>query len=171
MASHTHRIALAWLVAGSWVSSPTAAPGQAVKQQPPVITAFSINSGADSVSAADAAVVLTHTVVGARPTEFRVSHRADFAGAKWTTYAAPLAIRDWYDASGATCATSHPSHRITLYLQVRANVGDEVRIVDGQRQLVPASVESNVLRATVCAHAAGQPLDDQAPLAPASRLP
>jgi hypothetical protein len=67
--------------------------------------------------------------------------------------------------------TSHPSHRITLYLQVRANVGEEVRILDGQRQLVPASVESNVLRATICAHAAGQTPDGQAPLAPANDLP
>jgi len=30
-----------------------------------------------------------------------------------------------------------------------------VRIIDGQRQLVPARVESNVLRASICARAAG----------------
>jgi hypothetical protein len=128
------------------------ASGQAAKQQPPVLTAFSLNGGVDSVSSAEASVALTHTVVGARPTEYRVSHRADFAGARWIPYAAPLTTRDWYDASGATCAASQPSHRVTLYLQVRANVGEEMRIVDGQRQLVPASVESNVLRATICAH-------------------
>ena len=59
------------------------ASGQGVKQQPPVLTAFSINAGVDSVSSANDAVVLTHTVVGTQPTEFRVSHRADFAGARW----------------------------------------------------------------------------------------
>lgn len=139
---------------------PAIASSQAAKQQPPVLTAFSINAGADTVSSGDGAIALTHTVVGARPTEFRVSHRADFAGARWIPYAAPLTIRDWYDASGAACAASQPSHRVTLYLQVRANVGEEMRIVDGQRQLVPASVESNVLRATICAHpASGTPRD------------
>jgi hypothetical protein len=128
------------------------ASGQAAKQQPPVLTAFSINAGADSVASSDPAIGLTHTVVGARPTEYRISHRADFAGAHWLPYSAPLTIRDWYDAFGPSCAASRPSHRVTFYVQVRANVGEEMRIVDGQRQLVPASVESNVLRATICAH-------------------
>jgi hypothetical protein len=141
------------------------APGQGVKQQPPVLTAFSINAGADSVSSAADAVVLTHTVVGARPMEFRVSHRADFAGARWVPYAAPLTIRDWYEGSGASCHASHSSHRVTLYLQVRASVGEEVRIVDGQRHLVPATVESNVLGANICAVVAGQaPRPDEGPV-------
>jgi hypothetical protein len=151
MAAHTRRTAWALLIAGLLI--PAIVSGQGARQQPPVITAFTINAGADSVSAGDAAVSLTHTVVGARPSEYRVSHRADFAGARWIPYAAPLTIRDWYDGSGATCVASRPSHRVTLFLQVRANVGEEVRIVDGQRQLVPASVESNVQRATICAHA------------------
>src|SRR5437868_4171337 len=142
------------LIAG--VLLPAIASGQVVRQQPPVITAFSINAGADSVSATDAAVSLTHTVVGARPSEYRVSHRADFAGARWMPYASLLTIPDWYDRSGAACVALHPSHRVTLFFQVRANVGEEVRIVDGQRQLVPASVESNVQRATICAHTSGE---------------
>jgi hypothetical protein len=138
------------------------ASGQGVKQQPPVLTAFSINAGVDSVSSANDAVVLTHTVVGTRPTEFRVSHRADFAGARWAPYAAPLTIRDWYERSGISCHASRSSHRVTLYLQVRATVGEEVRIVDGQRRLVPATVESNVLGANICALVAGEAprLDD-----------
>lgn len=123
--------------------------------QPPVLTAFSINGGADTVSAAAPIVTLVHTVVGTAPTEYRVSRRSDFAGASWVPYAPTLAIRDWYDATGEACAPGRRSHRVTLYLQVRANVGEEVRIVDGQRQLVPARVESNVLRATICARAAG----------------
>jgi len=40
---------------------------------------------------------------------------------------------------------------VTLYLQVRATVGEELRVVDGQRQLRPARVESNVLKASICA--------------------
>jgi hypothetical protein len=124
---------------------------QRAPEQPPVITAFAINSGSDTVLASAGTVSLTHTVVGARPTEYRVSHRADFAGSSWLTYTPSLVIRDWYDAAGATCDRGQPSHRVTLFLQVRATVGEEVRIVDGQRQLVPARVESNVLRATICA--------------------
>lgn len=123
--------------------------------QPPVLTAFSINGGADTVSSAAAAVTLVHTVVGTAPTEYRVSRRADFAGAPWLAYARAPAVRDWYDATGEACGPGRGSHRVTLYLQVRANVGEEVRIIDGQRQLVPARVESNVLRASICARAAG----------------
>lgn len=129
--------------------------------QPPVLTAFSINGGVDTVSATALTVTLVHTVVGTLPTEYRVSRRADFAGARWLAYAPTLQISDWYDATGEACGpgrgggAGRGSHRVTLYMQVRANVGEEVRIIDGQRQLVPARVESNVLRATICARAAG----------------
>jgi hypothetical protein len=158
MPAYTQMAARLLLVATFLTPIPAIASAQGVKQQPPVLTAFSINSGADSASSADGDVALTHTVVGARPTEYRVSHRADFAGARWAPYAAPLTIRDWYDASGAACGAAQSSHRVTLYLQVRANVGEEMRIVDGQRRLVPASIESNVLRATICAHVLGTTL-------------
>ena len=119
--------------------------------QPPVLTHFVVNAGADTVSSGSATVSLDHTVVVTRPTEYRVSHRADFSGAAWVPYATVATLRDWYDASGPACDPKRPSHRVTFYLQVRASVGEEVRIVDGQRQLVPARVESNVLRATICA--------------------
>lgn len=152
MPAYTRRSASVFLIAGLLVSVPAIASSQGAKQQPPVLTAFSINGGADSVSTNDISVTLTHIVVGTRPSEFRVSHRADFAGARWMPYSAPLSIRDWYDGSGATCTNSQPSRRVTLYLQVRASLGEELRIVEGQRQLVPANVESNVLRATICAH-------------------
>jgi len=123
--------------------------------QPPVLTAFSINGGADTVSSSAPTVTLVHIVVGATPTEYRVSRRSDFAGAPWLAYAPAPAVRDWYDQTGEACGLGRGSHRVTLYLQVRANVGEEVRIIDGQRQLVPARVESNVLRATICARAGG----------------
>ena len=116
-----------------------------------MLTQFVINRGADTISASEPSVALTHTVVGTRPSEYRISHRADFAGARWQPYATALSARDWYDDTGPACDPSRASHRVTLYLQVRATLGEEVRVVDGQRQLVPARVESNVLRATVCA--------------------
>jgi hypothetical protein len=157
MPPSTRRSAWALFIAGLLSCAPVLVSGQGAKQQPPVLTAFTINGGADTVSSSDASLTLTHTLVGARPSEYRVSHRADFAGARWMAYTPPLSIRNWYDGSGATCAalsTSHASHRVTLYLQVRAKVGDELRIVDGQRQLVPSNVESNVLRASICANTA-----------------
>jgi hypothetical protein len=153
MLRHSRRVVFLLALPAALLESPACAWGQKPKEQPPVLTAFSIN-GVDTVSAADLSVALVHTVVGARPSEFRVSRRADFAGARWEPYAVPLTLRDWYDPAGQTCDTNRPSHRVTLYLQVRATLGDEVRVVDGQRQIVPARVESNVLRATVCARTA-----------------
>jgi len=128
---------------------------QSAAPLPPVLTAFGINDGADTISASAPTVSLVHKVVGTPPSEYRVSRRADFIGAPWLSYSPTLAIRDWYDATGEACGGVRRSHRVTLYFQVRANVGEEVRIIDGQRQLVPARVESNVLRATVCARPAG----------------
>jgi len=133
---------------------PSALDAQRPLSQPPVLTAFSINGGTDTVSVTVPAVRLDHTVVGTRPSEYRVSHRADFARATWLPYVAAPTFRDWYDAGGDWCDASHTGRRVVLYLQVRASVGEEVRIVDGQRHLVPARVESNVLRAMVCAHSA-----------------
>jgi len=135
------------------------APAQRAAEQPPVLTSFAINGGSDSVAISETAVALTHSIVGTRPSEYRVSHRADFAGARWEPYAASISMRDWYDGAGPACDASRPSHRVTLFLQVRATLGEEVRVVDGQRQLVPARVESNVLRATVCARAAAKSTD------------
>jgi len=149
-------VSLACLLVGR-----TAAPAQRAAEQPPVITAFAINAGSDSVSISEPAVALTHSVVGTRPSEYRVSHRADFAGARWEPYSASISLREWYDGAGPSCDASRPSHRVTFFLQVRATLGEEIRIVDGQRQLMPARVESNVLRATVCARAAAKSSDDR----------
>ena len=60
----------------------TAAMPQRAGRQPPVITAFALDDGA-AVTAGQMPVVLTHTVVGATPSEYRVSARADFARAVW----------------------------------------------------------------------------------------
>lgn len=124
--------------------------------QPPVLTTFSINRG-DTVSANSLEVALIHTFVGARPSDYRVSHRADFLGAPWQPYADVLFLRDWDDRAGEVCDSTLPSHRVTLYFQIRATLGEEVRIVDGQRQLQPLRVESNVLKASICARTDRQP--------------
>ena len=148
------RRALPWVaiwLAGTLVGRPCVALAQRAAEQPPVLTAFSINGGVDTVSTSDLLLTLTHTIVGTRPSEYRVSHRADFGGTRWEPYTPAISMRDWYDASGPPCDSTRPSHRVTLFFQVRATLGEEVRVVDGQRQLVPARVESNVLRAIVCA--------------------
>ena len=142
---------VAILLAGTLVGPPRTALAQRSAEQPPVLTAFSINGGMDTVSTSDLTIALTHTIVGTRPSEYRVSHRADFAGARWELYPGAISMRDWYDPSGPACDSTHTSHWVTFFLQVRATLGEEVRVVDGQRQLVPARVESNVLRRTVCA--------------------
>ncbi len=147
LARHIRAAAVVALVGGA----PALALAQRSGGQPPVLTAFSINGGSDTVAASSTAIALVHTTVGARPSEYRVSHRADFLGARWEPYADTPMLRDWYEASGDPCDAARPSHRVTLYLQVRATLGEEVRIVDGQRQLQPARVESNVLKASICA--------------------
>lgn len=165
--------ALPWVaiwLAGMLVARQRVALAQRPAEQPPVLTAFSINGGADTVSTSDLSLTLTHSIVGTRPSEYRVSHRADFAGARWEQYAPAIAIRDWYDASGPPCDSTRRSHRTTLFLQVRATLGEEVRVVDGQRQLVPARVESNVLRATVCAQMVNKPLEQPDDGKPPGRL-
>jgi hypothetical protein len=168
-----HR-ALSWVavwLAGTLVERPRVVLAQRPAEQPPVLTAFSINGGVDTVSTADLLLTLTHTIVGTRPSEYRVSHRADFGGTRWEPYAPAISMRDWYDASGPPCDSTRPSHRVTLFLQVRATLGEEVRVVDGQRQLVPARVESNVLRATACARAMNKPLEQPDDARSPARLP
>lgn len=117
-----------------------------------MLTLFAINGGVDTVSASEASLVLTHRTVGTRPSEYRVSVRADFAGAPWVAYVDAPTLPNWYRADGEACGASRTSRRVTFFFQVRATIGEEVRIADGQRQLVPSRVESNVLRDDICAH-------------------
>ena len=122
----------------------------AARTQPPVLTRFAINRGVDAVGVSATVVELTHTAVGERPTQYRVSHRADFSGASWIPYDDVPMLRDWNDASGPSCARSQDSHLVTLFFQVRTVTGADVRVVGGQRALVPTSVESNVMRDSIC---------------------
>ena len=120
-------------------------------RQPPVLTAFGINGGADWVPSQEPALTLDHTVVGVAPSEYRVSHRADFADARWLPYVPRPTFTQWFVADGKSCDGASPSREITLFLQVRAVIGEEMRVIAGQRQLLPVRVESNVLRDVICA--------------------
>lgn len=133
---------------------PQLAPAQRSGDQPPVLTAFAINAGTEIVDASEPYVSLAHTAVGARPSDYRVSHRADFVGAQWLPYQETPTLQDWFKPSGDACDAGPASRRITLFFQVRATTGTEVRIIDGQRVLVPTRVESNVLRDSICARTA-----------------
>jgi len=158
MVSRTGSLARGALLAAVFLAASASRAAAQRAGQPPVLTAFSINAGSDTVSASAVGVALVHTVVGTPPSDFRVSRRADFLGARWEPYVEMPILRDWYDPAGEACDATRPSHRLTLYLQVRSTVGNEVRIVDGQRQLQPARIESNVLRASICARTDRPPL-------------
>lgn len=118
----------------------------------PVLTSFTINKGADTVGASELTVLLAHIARGTRPTEYRVSHRADFAGASWLPYVDAPNMRDWFPASGSACDSSRASRLVTLFFQVRVTGGAEVRVAAGQRRVVSTAIESNVLRDDICAH-------------------
>jgi hypothetical protein len=124
--------------------------------QPPVLTGFAINGGAETVVRSDEFVSLDHTVVGSRPSDYRVSHRADFSGAEWVPYTSAPRMKDWNAVPGDVCDANGTSRRITLFFQVRAPAGMEMRIVDGRRVMAPSRAESNVLRDTICARSADE---------------
>jgi hypothetical protein len=146
-------------------SSARSVSAQAPARQPPVLTAFTINGGATSVQSSEPILALNHVVVGVAPTEYRVSRRANFGDAQWLPYVAVPTMRDWFASEGESCDPAGPSHTITLFMQVRAVVGEEFRVVAGQRQLLPVLVESNVLRDVICARVASDSgaRDDDAP--------
>jgi hypothetical protein len=120
--------------------------------QPPVIVSFAINDTATTVSGAAAAITLVHATAGARPVEYRVSARADFANALWLPYATPLRLTGWQGLvqHGAKCDGGADGQRLLLFLQVRADMGGTVHIVNGQRVMVPQKIESNVVSDAIC---------------------
>jgi hypothetical protein len=122
------------------------------RAQPPVLTRFAINDTATVTTAQVVALELAHALAGSPPTEFRVSARADFANALWMPYTTPLRLTGWQSlmTRDAPCDGRRPGQRLQLYLQVRADLGGEVQIVNGQRELVPRKVESNVVSDAIC---------------------
>lgn len=137
------------------VATTTAASAQAVAgdTRPPVITAFHINGGADRVRAETPSLTLNHDRIGLAPSEYRVSHRADFGGASWMPYDSLPALSRWFRADAPRCNGEPGTWSIILYLQVRAVAGSEFKVVGGQRTAVPRMVESNVARDSICAAA------------------
>lgn len=124
----------------------------AQRAQPPVIIAFAVHDSAATISRSVSELHLAHRVTGLRPLEFRVSARADFAGALWQPYRADLRLSGWvaYVQTGMRCNNGMPGDRLTLFLQVRADIGSAVQIVNGQRAVVPQRVESNVVSDNIC---------------------
>lgn len=124
----------------------------ATRAQPPVLTHFAINDTATITSGSTMTLDLVHTLAGAPPSEFRVSARADFENALWLPYSKPLRLTGWQSLIGrdAACDGRRAGQRLQLYLQVRADLGGEVQIVNGQRELVPRKVESNVVSDAIC---------------------
>jgi hypothetical protein len=126
------------------------------QRQPPVLTAFQLNDGAPAAKATEV-LVAAHQAVGAAPSEYRISPRADFAGAPWLPYVPRPRLEGWDRHATPGCEAPPGSRRLRVYLQVRSHVGDEVRIVNGQRVLVPSMVESNVLLDSICLVPAPRP--------------
>lgn len=146
---HTKRITR-WSGAALLLMAPVYA--QRPTAQPPVLLNFSINDSSATVTRAAATLTLTHAVAGTRPSEYRVGVRADFANALWLPYTTPLRVSGWQSlaGAGAPCGTRGEGKRLQLYLQVRAELGGTVHIVNGQRTVVPEKVESNVLGSAIC---------------------
>ncbi|MBL0169920.1 MAG: hypothetical protein IPP90_04175 [Gemmatimonadaceae bacterium] len=138
---------LSLAVAAAVSQSATVQPGAV--RQPPVLTVFALNDGA-ATSSPDATIVLSHTVVGTVPTSYRVSSRADFAGAAWLPYTRRPELVNVAGLSTLGCDVPGSVRRLRLFLQVRSTLGDEVRIVNGQRSLTPVVAESNVLADSIC---------------------
>ena len=136
------------MVAAAAIPAAQAVP-QRAGRQPPVITAFALDDGAD-IAVGQVPVVLTHTVVGATPSAYRVSARADFVRAVWQSYLARPTLAGWESLAIHGCEIEGTKEKLILFFQVRASLGDEVRIVNGQRRLVPVMAESNVLSDSIC---------------------
>jgi hypothetical protein len=116
--------------------------------QPPVIVSFAINDSARAVRRGHP-LLLSHRTAGVRPTHYRVSTRADFTGAPWVPYDSEP---KWLGAlePGTPCVGRTPGVTLKLFLQVRIALGQEVKIRDGQRALVPSTIDSNVLVDSIC---------------------
>lgn len=146
-----------WILGACWLAAwpllidaqETTAPHP--RKQPPVLTLLQLNANAATVQRGGAPILLEHGIAGTLPTEYRVSARADMAGARWERYAIPLRLRDWHAlVSHAPCDGARPGERLLLFLQVRAEMGGEVRIVNGQRGLTPKKIDSNIVSDAIC---------------------
>jgi hypothetical protein len=121
--------------------------------QPPVLTSLAINDMATTVSRAAQRLDLRHVVAGARPSEYRISARADMANALWMPYVTPLQLGSWQSLIGrgvSVCDGRRSGYRLQLYLQVRTQLGGTVHIVKSQRVIVPQQIESNIVSDAIC---------------------
>lgn len=116
--------------------------------QPPVLLSFSLGDSASRTRVGQT-LALHHRIVGTPPSHYRVSPRADFAGASWLPYGQQLHW-DAQPAGTMPCPDRASGSLVRVHLQVRAVLGQDVRVVAGQRVLVPLTVESNVLADSTC---------------------
>lgn len=133
------------LVALAWSA------GQAARQ-PPVLIRFEIGDGSGPVRAG-VDLPLVHRVAGGRPSHYRVSRRADFEGAQWASYREQPTWRFVPTGAEPACGAAGGGSAIRLYFQVRTVLGEEVKIQDGRRVLIPLTAVSNVLSAAACVFA------------------
>jgi hypothetical protein len=151
---HDFQVALVLLVlSGATAGRVQPQPRVIDEQQPSVLTGLAINGTAATVSRNQERLDLTHVVAGTRPTEYRISARADMANALWMPYSPPLHLRGWQsllDRNAAACDRYTAGRRLELFLQVRTELGSSVRIVNGQRVLRPQKVESNIVSDSIC---------------------
>jgi hypothetical protein len=122
------------------------------QRQPPVLLSLQlgVRERADGEPSAPVVVTLTHRLVGSFPAHYRVSPRPDLLGATWLPYAA---LPMWAGAlvPGTPCqGRLGAGTLLRLYFQVRAVLGQDIRVIQGQRVLVPTTSESNVLSGELC---------------------
>ena len=135
------------------VVAPQPPPSAPFGAQPPVLTSLAINDTATTASRGARMLDLKHVVAGARPSEYRISARADMANSLWMPYATPLQLRAWQsliDRSASACDGKRAGQRLQLYFQVRTELGGTVHIVSGQRVIVPQKIESNIVSDAIC---------------------
>lgn len=133
------------LVASAWP-----AVGQITR--PPVLLTFALQDSAGSISGAEPRLRISHSTSGMKASEFRVSSRADFVGAAWQPYKLDIRLVDWraYVLTGPRCSNGGTGVRLVMFMQVRADLGGAVQIVNGHRTVVAQKIESNVLSDDIC---------------------
>ena len=136
------------------LAQPASAPSPT--RQPPVLTSFALNEGG-TAAVASMPLRISHTVVGTAPSAFRISTRADFVGATWLPYLRQPEVQPSTFPSAPGCDAHGSARRLRLFLQVRSSLGDEVRIVNGQRTLAPVMAESNVMVDSICLSGSPRP--------------
>lgn len=130
----------------------TALPAVGQNTRLPVLLSFALQDSAGTIARTELRLRLSHSAAGMKPNEFRVSARGDFLGAAWQPYERDFRLGGWsaYLSGGSRCSNGVAGVRLVLFLQLRAELGGAVQIVNGQRTVVAQKIESNVLSDEIC---------------------